>query len=149
MKQFTFTALMSLMISSAAFSDYIDTNWRVTKFTGEAWFLDASQIVGEQQSFYKGFAKGAFYSCDYQGQSSTYTTYQLEDFFKNPEFELFLSVRNEMSDEASKVFVHRITCASKDDPSMRKVLYPFVTNNLRQRAWYLFEGGIFTLENEG
>jgi hypothetical protein len=88
-------------------------------------------------------AEGVFYQCDYAGQSSTYNTYSIEDFFGNPEFELFNGYCDEIELSSTKVFVHRITCAGNGDSVSRKVLSPF-TKRLKS-AWYMYEGGVFSV----
>jgi hypothetical protein len=88
-----------------------------------------------------------FYNCDYAGQSSPYTRYDNESFFINSEFELFLPLREEMTLSSESLFVHRITCEGDGNPANRRVMYPFVTNEARKSAWYLFEGGVFSLYN--
>ncbi|WP_281841206.1 hypothetical protein [Sinisalibacter aestuarii] len=131
-------------MSAPAQADFIDTDWSVAGFTGEAWFINPQSVIGKSQEFYRGFAQGVFYTCDYAGQSSTYTRYDNDAFFANPEFELFLPLREDMTQGSETLFVHRITCEGDDDPAKRRVMYPFVTNEARKSAWYLFEGGVFS-----
>ena len=64
----------------------IDTSWRVTEVVGEPWFADPSSIIGKDQEFFKGWAEGVFYECDYKGQSKIFTHYQLEEFLENKEY---------------------------------------------------------------
>ena len=52
-----------------------------------------------------------------------------------------------MTLSSNTLFVHRITCESDGNPANRRVMYPFVTNEARKSAWYLFEGGVFSLYN--
>ena len=141
------TLLVFLSIASPGQADFLDTTWYVEKFTGEAWALDPATIMGAGQNFYRGYSEGIFYSCDYNHQSKTYTTYDIESFFLNPEFRLFEPLRSEISSSAQTIFVHRITCSSPDDVGNRRVLYPFVTNDVRQQAWYLFEGGVYSMRS--
>lgn len=127
-------------------ADFIDTTWRVIGWTGEAWYVNTKDIIGSSQKFYKGEADGIFYNCDFKGQSSTYTTYETVDkFLANPEFELFKPAEKELNSSGPEVFVHRITCEGDGNPANRRVLYPFVTTSKRHSAYYLFEGGYFTL----
>ena len=74
----------------------------------------------------------------------TYTTYANEDFFKNPEFDQFIPLQVNMSADSDTLFVHRVTC-NGSEPVPPRVLYPFVTNETRQRAWYLYEGVVFSM----
>jgi hypothetical protein len=139
----TFGALFAVTASA----DFIDTRWSVVGFTGEAWFINPQNNVGKSQMFYRGYAEGTFYSCNYAGQSSTYTRYDNEAFFANPEFDLFFPLHAEMTLNSSSLFVHRITCEGGGNTAQRRVMYPFVTNEARKSAWYLFEGGVFSLYN--
>ena len=83
--------------------------------------------------------------CDFSGLSSTYTTYSNDAFFANPEFHLFQPLAEGMTLSSEKLFVHRLTCDGQGDPMKRRVLYPFVTNEAGASAWYLYEGGVFSL----
>lgn len=59
-----------LLLSSLAFADYIDKKWSVVGWTGEAWFVEPKNVIGQTQMFHKGEARGVFYGCDFAGQSS-------------------------------------------------------------------------------
>jgi len=144
---FLYTAVFGAILSAPAYADFIDTRWSVVGFIGEAWFINSESVVGQSQTFNRGYAEGVFYNCDNAGQTSTYTRYDNEAFFTNPEFELFLPLREGMTLSSEAIFVHRITCEGGDNPAQRRVLYPFVTNETRKSAWYLFEGGVFSLYN--
>lgn len=148
MKQLILSFAIICNISSAVCADFIDTYWKVKKFTGEEWYIDTTEMIDRGQSFYKGFAEGVFYNCNYEGQSATYTTYTINEFFANPEFKLFVPLADEISQGATSIFVHRITCAGTTNPESRDLIYPLVTNDLRKFAWYLFEGGVYTMEND-
>ena len=73
----------------------------------------------------------------------------------NKEFELvnqkkaFSKVFEEsgLLNENTAVFVHRITCNGKKVAD-RKVLYPFITVDGSNKAFYVYEGAIITLEYE-
>ena len=144
---FTFPSILS--------AQYIDTKWTVTGYFGELWFAEEEDILAKHQEFYKGWADGVFYSCDYAGQSATYNTHTIREFLVNKEFELvnqekaFSKVfkENGLVDKNTKVFVHRITCNGRKVVD-RKVLYPFITVNGYNKAFYVYEGAIitFTLE---
>lgn len=146
MKHFLFIgAAFSAAFPIPLHADFIDTRWSVVGFTGETWFINAQDVVGKSQTFNAGYSEGVFYSCDLVGQSSTYTRYENSNFFANPEFNLFLPLREDMTLSSEVLFVHRITCEGGGDPAQRRVMYPFVTNETRKSAWYLFEGGVFSL----
>ena len=136
--------VMASSTCAAAQADFIETTWTVEKFTGTAWFVQPEKVIGQTQMFNGGYAEGAFYSCDSNGQSMTYTTYTNEDFFKNPEFDQFIPLKGDMEADSEMLYVHRITCNGNDLVPPR-VLYPFVTNETRERAWYLYEGGVFSI----
>ncbi len=145
--------LLTMLLPAKA--DMIDVTWYVDSFVGDPIFADPKKILGQRQMFYKGMAKGVFYSCDYEGQIKTYNTYSLDDFLTNKEFDLFAKYKDQLfkiknkSLVPSEVFVHRITCNGKDDPNKRRVLYPFVTlgdSEKWQRAFYLFEEAIYILK---
>ncbi len=126
-------------------ADFIDTTWSVVGYSGEPWFINTPDVIGRTQTFNSGWAEGVFFNCDFAGLSSTYTTYEPNDFFSNPEFVLFKTVENGMRLSTAKIFVHRVTCEGNGNPLHRQVIYPFVTNDARKSAWYLFEGGVFSL----
>ena len=145
--------LLTMLLPAKA--DMIDVTWYVDSFVGDPIFADPKRILGQRQMFYKGMAKGVFYSCDYEGQTMTYNTYSLDEFLTNKEFDLFAKYKDQLfkiknkSLVPSEVFVHRITCNGKDDPNKRRVLYPFVTlgdSEKWQRAFYLFEEAIYILK---
>ena len=134
-------------------AQYIDTKWTVTGYFGELWYAEEEDILGKQQEFFKGWADGVFYSCDYAGQSSTYNFYTIKEFIENKEFELVnqdkafskVFAKNGLLDKNKKVFVHRITCNGKKVVD-RKVLYPFITVDGSNKAFYVYEGAIITLK---
>ena len=134
-------------------AQHIDTNWTVTGYFGELWFAEEEDILGKQQEFFKGWADGTFYSCDHAGQSKTYNTYTIEEFLGNKEFGLVnqdkafskVFVENGLLNKNTEVFVHRITCNGRK-VSDRKVLYPFITVNGSNKAFYVYEGAIIILK---
>jgi len=136
---------MVVAFASMAKADFIDTTWSVVGFSGEPWFVSTSDVIGRLQTFNRGAAEGVFFNCDFAGMSSTYSTYEPNDFFANPEFALFKAKEAGMRLSTNKIFVHRVTCEGNGNPRLRQVLYPFVTNEARKSAWYLFEGGVFSL----
>ena len=75
--------LIGTTVSAAPF---VDTNWKVIGYVGEAWFANPSKITGKHQYFFKGEAAWVFYACDFGGQSKTYTKYTPEEFLANKEF---------------------------------------------------------------
>ena len=73
----------------------------------------------------------------------------------NKEFELvnqekaFSKVfeENGLMNENTEVFVHRITC-NGSKVADRKVLYPFITVDGSNKAFYVYEGAIITFNFE-
>jgi len=116
----------------------------VTKYAGEAWFAKPDTFVGKTQIFHAGEAEGIFYSCDFEGQSSTYHTYEMAEFLANKEFDDFAKLRNKLGIKGNTVFVHRITCNGKTAKT-RRLIYPFVTVEPGKKAYYLYEGAIYEL----
>ena len=135
--------LILAFLSNLSFANFIATKWKVLSYVGETWFSKPEDIIGKYQEFFKGWAEGVFYSCNYAGQSMTYNSYSPSEFLGNKEFSLFGETHVELNQY--KVYVHRITCNGKNGND-RKVLYPFVTQENSRKAYYLFEGAIFTLE---
>ena len=111
-----YTFLCLLLLSgefSIANAQFIDTTWRVTGVVGEPWFANPEMILGRTQYFFKGEAEGVFYSCNYAGQSTTYTKYQLSEFLENKEFKLFKKHQTELMLRDERIMVHRISCNGK------------------------------------
>ena len=142
----TALALLLALTAAPARADFIEITWTVSSFTGEAWFIDPASVKGATQYFEGGYAEGVFYTCAYAGQSMTYTSYAPDDFLANPEFAAFATLDDPRFTLAAQIFVHRVTCEGSGDPVARRVLYPFITTDGRDVAFYPFEGGIFTLE---
>lgn len=137
--------LILAFLSNLSFANFVDTRWKVLSYVGETWFSKPEDIIGKYQEFYKGWALGVFYSCNYAGQSMTYNVYSPDEFLGNKEFSLFGDKQVELNEDS--VYVIRITC-NGDSIRDRKVLYPFVTQNNSNKAYYIFEGAIFTLVDE-
>jgi hypothetical protein len=73
--------LLLFLIPNLAFgAPFIDTDWVVSSFVGDQIFADKRPIIGKTQHFYKGYAEGVFYSCDYAGQMKAYNKYTLNEF---------------------------------------------------------------------
>ncbi len=145
MNKFSFLSLgLACVVSTAGLADSVVGQWSIVGFSGEPWYVEAQELIGKNQTFQGGFSEGPFYGCNYSGQSMTYTAYSNDEFFANPEFALFLSLREGMILSSERLFVHRITCNGNGNMGSRRVLYPFVTNEARASAWYLFEGGVFS-----
>ncbi len=141
-------AVVMAFLPSIVAADYIETSWRIQDFTGDAVFLDTSDVIGELQVFEGGFADGPLYQCDFAGQYMTYSTYDTAAFLANPAFSVFEPVSAAIASNSTKVFVHRVSCNGGGDDAARKVLYPFVTVDNVGFAWYPFEGGVFSLVAE-
>ena len=141
-KLLVITFLCSLNLQA----NFLATKWDLVKFVGERWqskwYEEHQDLKDKYQSFYKGYAEGMFYECDAKGQSYIYNTYTPDEFFSNPEMELFKKNKEELNFSEENIFVHRITCAKTSD-----ALYPFVTQEKNKNAFYQFEGGIYVLRD--
>ena len=138
--------LFFFLISFHASANFVETKWEVKEYFGEAWYAEPESIIGKFQEFYKGYAKGVFYNCDYEGQSYIYTKYEsLEEFLENKEFLLFNKYIGKIEKLGGNIYVHRITCNGNNELN-RKVFYPFITFENFNIAYYLFEGAIYKLE---
>ena len=135
--------ILTIFFVSQSCAQFIDTKWKVVGYVGDAFFSKPKKMIGQYQEFYKGWAEGVFYSCDYAGQSAGYNTYTPEEFLANKEFAPFKEYGIVFGE--GNIFVHRITCNGKKG-SDRKVMYPFVTQSNSNKAYYLFENIIFTLQ---
>ena len=138
--------LLLLLIPNLVMADMIDTNWVVSSFVGDQAFADKRPIIGKTQEFFKGYAEGVFYTCDYAGQMKTYNKYSLNEFLANKEFDDFKKYQKELKFDSDVVYVHRISCNGKIDKD-RAVIYPFVTTKKREKAYYLFEQAIYIMKN--
>jgi len=142
--KYTLVSLLTfLWIINKANAQFIDTKWTVIKSVGEGWHEKPKDVIGKSQEFYEGWADGYFFQCDYEGQSATFTNYSLSDFLNNPEFKIFKKEKDKLSFLGKNVFVHRISCNGN-----KRVLYPFVTIEPGNKAYYLFEGAIYILETK-
>ena len=142
MRQILAFLILTMAFTRLVEAYFIDTEWKIVGYAGEGWFVQPEQIIGQSQSFERGWAGGVFYSCDFAGQSMTYTEYSRDEFLQNKEFERFKTLQIELEED---VQVHRISCAgqSSDD---RKIFYPFVTQGLSDTAFYLFEGAVYIMK---
>jgi hypothetical protein len=136
--------LFATSLGSPALAQTIDAKWTVTQYAGETWFAKPAALIGKTQEFHKGFAKGVFYFCNFEGQSATYNSYTMAEFLANKEFGAFDKFKDQLGLRGARVFVHRVTCNGKS-PETRRVLYPFVTVEPGRTAYYLFEGAVYKL----
>lgn len=83
MKKFILMIVLIVFFPSFVFAQFVDTKWKVIDHVGETWFSEPEEIIGKHQEFYKGWAEGVFYSCDYAGQSKTYNIYTQKEFLSN------------------------------------------------------------------
>ena len=63
-------------------AQYIDTKWTVTGYFGELWYAEEKDILGKKQEFFKGWADGVFYSCDYAGSLQHLTPIQSKSLLR-------------------------------------------------------------------
>jgi len=138
------TTVLVLISPTVSAAPFVETDWKVTGYVDEVWFANPSEIIGKHQYFLDGSAGGVFYSCDYAGQSYFYTRHTPEEFLANKEFALFNDDGIELG--YGQIYVHRISCNGKEEAA-RRVIYPFVTQDDLNKAYYLFEGAIYILEH--
>ena len=117
---FVFLVGVFFTFSSILNAQYIDAKWTVTGYFGESWFAEEEDIPGKHQEFELINQERAF----------------------SKVFE-----KNGLMNENTEVFVHRITC-NGSKVAYQKVLYPFITVDGSNKAFYVYEGAIITLTFE-
>ena len=135
------------LFPSISYSNLYDGIWEVTDVVGESWFSLKKRHIGKTQEFYKGYADGVFFSCNYRGLITTSNSYTLDEFLNKKEFRLFRKYQDELDLKDSNVSVTRKNCTGNYIAS-RKVMYPIVTFEDWDRAFYLSNGVIFVMEQD-
>ncbi len=122
-------------------------DWIVTDFVGEDIFVKTDKIIGQKQKFYDGI-DGVFLNCK-GGSVWGYTKYDtLEELISNKEFKLLQEHKESLNLIETIYYVHRLSCSGEREGETMMSLYPFITNGdpNSQKAYYIFEMGIFELE---
>ena len=135
------------LIPSISYSNVYDGIWEVTDVVGESWFSLKKRHIGKTQEFYKGFADGVFFSCNYRGLVTTGNRYTLDEFLNKKEFRLFRKYQDELDMVGTKVSVTRKTCTG-NYLANRKVMYPIVNFENWDKAFYLSNRVIYVMEQD-
>ena len=146
-KKISLLIVFLVLFPSISYSNLYDGIWEVTDVVGETWFSLKKRHIGKTQEFYKGFAYGVFFSCNYRGLVTTRDRYTLDEFLDKKEFRLFRKYQDELDMVGTKVSVTRKTCTGNYLAS-RKEMYPIVTFEDWDRAFYLSNGVIFVMEQD-
>ena len=147
MKKISLLIVSLFLFPSISYSNFYDGIWEVTDVVGESWFSLKKRHIGKTQEFWKGYAGGVFFTCNYKGLVTTSDSYTLDEFLNKKEFRLFRKHQNKLDLEGSEVSVTRKTCTGNYLAS-RKEMYPIVNFENWDRAFYLSNGVIFVMEQE-
>ena len=135
------------LFPSISYSNVYDGIWEVTDVVGERWFSLKKRHIGKTQELWKGYAGGVFFTCNAKGMVRTSKDYTLDEFLNTKEFRLFNKHKDELDLVGTKVSVTKKTCTGNYLAS-RKEMYPIVTFEDWDRAFYLSKGVIFVMEQD-
>ena len=147
MKKISLLIVSLFLFPSISYSNFYDGIWEVTDVVGESWFSLKKRHIGKTQEFWKGYAGGVFFTCNYKGLVTTRDSYTLDEFLNKKEFRLFSKYKDELDLEGTKISVTRKTCTGNYLAS-RKEMYPIVNFENWDRAFYLSNGVIFVMEQD-
>ena len=147
MKKISLLIVSLFLFPSISYSNFYDGIWEVTDVVGESWFSLKKRHIGKTQEFWKGYAGGVFFTCNYKGLVTTRDSYTLDEFLNKEEFRLFSKHKDELDLEGTEVSVTRKTCTGNYLAS-RKEMYPIVNFENWDRAFYLSNGVIFVMEQD-
>ena len=147
MKKISLLIVSLFLFPSISYSNFYDGIWEVTDVVGESWFSLKKRHIGKTQEFWKGYAGGVFFTCNYKGLVTTRDSYTLDEFLNKKEFRLFSKHKDELDMEGTEVSVTRKTCTGNYLAS-RKEMYPIVNFENWDKAFYLSNGVIFVMEQE-
>jgi hypothetical protein len=147
MKKISLLIVSLFLFPSISYSNFYDGIWEVTDVVGESWFSLKKRHIGKTQEFWKGYAGGVFFTCNYKGLVTTRDSYTLDEFLNKKEFRLFSKHKDELDMEGTEVSVTRKTCTGNYLAS-RKEMYPIVNFENWDRAFYLSNGVIFVMEQD-
>ena len=146
-KKISLLIVFLVLFPSISYSNLYDGIWEVTDVVGERWFSLNKRHIGKTQEFYKGYAGGVFFTCNYRGMVTTRDRYTLDEFLNKKEFRLFSKHKDELDLVGTKVSVTRKTCTGNYLAS-RKEMYPIVTFEDWDRAFYLSNRVIYVMEQD-
>ena len=147
MKKISLLIVSLFLFPSISYSNFYDGIWEVTDVVGESWFSLKKRHIGKTQEFWKGYAGGVFFTCNYKGLVTTRDSYTLDEFLNKKEFRLFRKHQNKLDLEGTEVSVTRKTCNGNYLAS-RKEMYPIVNFENWDKAFYLSNGVIFVMEQD-
>ena len=147
MKKISLLFISLFLFPSISYSNFYDGIWEVTDVVGESWFSLKKRHIGKTQEFWKGFADGVFFTCNYRGMVTTRDSYTIDEFLNKKEFRLFRKHQGELDLEGTEVSVTRKTCTGNYLAS-RKKMYPIVNFENWDKAFYLSNGVIFVMEQD-
>jgi len=140
--------LLLFIFPTISYSNFYDGLWKVTDVVGESWLSLNKRHIGKTQEFYKGYADGVFFTCDYKGLVTTRDSYALNEFLNKKEFKLFKKHKAELGlKEEGKVAVTRQICTGNNfNIFLAKEMYPIVTFTDWNKAYHLKNGVVFVME---
>ena len=147
MKKISLLIVSLFLFPSISYSNFYDGIWEVTDVVGESWFSLKKRHIGKTQEFWKGYAGGVFFTCNYKGLVTTRDSYTIDEFLNEKEFRLFNKHKDELDMEGTEISVTRKTCTGNYLAS-RKEMYPIVNFENWDKAFYLSNGVIFVMEQE-
>ena len=147
MKKISLLIVSLFLFPSISYSNFYDGIWEVTDVVGESWFSLKKRHIGKTQEFWKGYAGGVFFTCNYKGLVTTRDSYTIDEFLNKEEFRLFRKHQDELDSEGTEVSVTRKTCTGNYLAS-RKEMYPIVNFENWDKAFYLSNGVIFVMEQD-
>ena len=147
MKKISLLIVSLFLFPSISYSNFYDGIWEVTDVVGESWFSLKKRHIGKTQEFWKGYAGGVFFTCNYKGLVTTRDSYTIDEFLNKEEFRLFRKHQDELDMEGTEVSVTRKTCTGNYLAS-RKEMYPIVNFENWDKAFYLSNGVIFVMEQD-
>ena len=130
---------------SNSYTGFYDGLWKVTDVVGESWFSLKERHIGKTQEFWKGYAGGVFFTCNYKGLVTNSEQYTFDEFLNTKEFKVFKKHRDELSLKDMGLTVTRKTCTGNFFAN-NKEMYPIITFEDGDKALYLNDGAVFVME---
>ena len=100
--------LVLFIFPTISHSNFYDGIWKVTDVVGESWLSLNKRHLGKTQEFYKGYADGVFFTCNYKGLVTSSDSYPLNEFLNKIEFKLFKKHKAELGFEEERIYIHII-----------------------------------------
>ena len=146
MKKLFLYVFLGLLFCNISYAFKV-TSWKVINIIKKPVFVDANVLLGKIQYFGmggKGKNEGPFFNCpDGGGLNQEANVYTEEEFFNNKVFKKFLDNRNKLNIPKDKpILAEYLSCAENGT-----VFGPFIQVLDSDISYYLFDGGIFELEN--